>query len=293
MGWWEKQNPLRSTLVNGRGTLSCLLASMSIGVANWLGGLSGRRARGTYRAEESMPCHLPRLRRTKQPEWEGTSDQSGISLGGEMKTKRVNSYLLYALTAFSLLNFACDTANNQAIVLPVPPPTAQEHQRLQPSSPQTPRPDQAPRAPAALVIEEQAGISYYETVLTIPVGEAGVAYRGVDIPGMEVTGPNALAILSDGSIVVADLIGNRLLRYDLKGRLLEIIDLYAKEIVNMWDLVAFKDELILLEISLDISPERYRVNRLTSNGELLTSYDLPKGYRLPDGLTGISVDCEG
>jgi len=210
-----------------------------------------------------------------------------------MKTKRANLYLLYTLTAFSLLNFACGTANDQAIVLPVPPPTAQEHQRLQSSSPQRSRPDQASSAPAPLVIEEQAGIPYCETVLTIPVGEAGVAYRGVDTPGMEITGPNALAILSDSSMVVADLVGNRLLRYAPKGNLINIIDLYTKEIINIWDLVAFKDELILLEISLDVSPERHRVNRLTSNGKLLTSYDLPKGYRLQDGLTGISVDCEG
>ena len=205
-----------------------------------------------------------------------------------MKAKRANSLLLYTLIAFSLLNTACGTANNQAIVLPVPPPTAQEHQRLQPSSLQ-----RSPRhSPTPHVTEEQAGV-YYETVLTIPVGEAGVAYRGVDTPGMDITGPNALAVLSDMSVVVADLIGNRLLRYDPTGKLLGIINLYAREIVNIWDLVAFKDELILLEISLDIPPERYRVNRLTSDGKLLTSYDIPKGYHLQDGLTGISVDCEG
>jgi hypothetical protein len=110
---------------------------------------------------------------------------------------------------------------------------------------------------------------------------------------MDITGPNALAVLSDMSVVVADLIGNRLLRYDPTGKLLGIINLYTREIVNIWDLVAFKDELILLEISLDIPPERYRVNRLTSDGKLLTSYDIPKGYHLQDGLTGISVDCEG
>jgi len=98
-----------------------------------------------------------------------------------MKAKRANSHILYTLIAFSLLNFACGTANNQAIVLPVPPPTAQEHQRLQPSSPQ-----RSPRhSPTPLVTEEQAGV-YYETVLTIPVGEAGVAYRGVDTPGMDI-----------------------------------------------------------------------------------------------------------
>jgi hypothetical protein len=57
-----------------------------------------------------------------------------------------------------------------------------------------------------------------ETVLTIPVGEAGVAYRGVDTPGMDITGPNALAVLSDMNVVVADLIGHRLLRYDPTGK---------------------------------------------------------------------------
>ena len=34
------------------------------------------------------------------------------------------------------------------------------------------------------------------------------------------------------SVVVADLIGNQLLRYDPTGKLLGIINLYAREIVN-------------------------------------------------------------
>jgi hypothetical protein len=110
---------------------------------------------------------------------------------------------------------------------------------------------------------------------------------------MEITGPNALAILPDMSFFVADLIGNRLLRYDSKGNLLKTIDLYSIGIVNVADLRATNTELILLEISFKVSPERYRVNRLSFDGKLVASYDIPEGYHLENGLTGISVDCEG
>jgi len=196
-----------------------------------------------------------------------------------MNISAMSASRLCVLLAISLSNFACGPAN-----LTLPVPTSE--------SPSQPQLSSTPSSPPPIVIENYSDI-LYETVFTIPVGEAGVAYRGVDMPGMEITGPDALAILSDMSVVVADLIGNRLLSYDSKGKLLEAVDLYSQEIVNIWDLRTFKDELILLEISLNISPERYRVNRLSANGRLIAAYDIPRGYHLQDGLTGIAVDCEG
>ena len=214
-----------------------------------------------------------------------------------MNIKTASMLQLYTLLLVTvLLLFACTTTNSQVI----PPPTTLPAFTPQPTV--TPRPTSVPTAPSSptpvstpissIVIENQPDI-LYETIFTIPVGEAGVTYQGVGIPGMEITGPNALAILPDMSFFVADLIGNRLLRYDSRGKLLKTIDLYSIGIVNVADLRATNTELILLEISFKISPERYRVNRLSFDGELAASYDIPEGYHLENGLTGISVDCEG
>lgn len=135
------------------------------------------------------------------------------------------------------------------------------------------------------VIHAQPGFEY-ETVLQLPVGEGGIAYRGLGVNEMQITGPNALAVLPDGSFIIANPVDNNLLRYHPDGTLLAEIDLYTVDIVNITDLVAAATELYLLEISFNVSPERYRVSRLTFDGELLAQYDLPLDRRFENGLYG-------
>jgi len=98
----------------------------------------------------------------------------------------------------------------------------------------------------------------YEVVFSIPIGQDGVQYRGLDIPDMEITGPNNLAVLPDGAFVLADLIGNRLLWYSPVGELLREVDLSALDILNVSYLRAAGEGLILLEVSFRVAPERYR-----------------------------------
>jgi len=133
----------------------------------------------------------------------------------------------------------------------------------------------------------------YDLVFSIPVGQDGVQYRGLDVPDMEITGPNNLAVLPDGAFVIADLIGNRLLWYSPAGELLREVDLYALDMLNVSHLRAAGEGLILLEVSFRVAPERYRVHRLSATGDLLASYDLPEGLHLEDGLSGIGAGCGG
>ncbi len=121
----------------------------------------------------------------------------------------------------------------------------------------------------------------------------GLRYRGVGVPDMEITGPNALALLPDGSFVLADLLDDRLLRFDPAGKWISTIDLYALDILNVSDLRAAGGELYVLEISFKTSPERYRVHRLTLDGQPVASYDLPQGLHLEDGLSGIAIGGAG
>jgi hypothetical protein len=142
------------------------------------------------------------------------------------------------------------------------------------------------------IVNEQPG-DLYTTVFSIPVGgDSVIQYRGVDNPDMENTGPNAIAVLPDDTFVIGDLIGNRLLYYSRDGDLLNTIELLDLGIVNVTDLRFRDNKLFLLEISLHFSPPRYRVNQLSLAGELIASDDIPSGFYIENGLTGIAIDCE-
>ncbi len=149
-----------------------------------------------------------------------------------------------------------------------------------------------PFVPSPEIFSAEATASFYETVLSIPAGKTGLPYRGVDIPGMEITGPNAFAILSDGRYVIADLIDNRLWIFSPAGEQLKIIDLYTVGIMNVSDMQVYNDELYVLEIYLN-PPLHYRINRLSLEGELKAYYDIPEGYHLENGLTAFMIDCNG
>jgi hypothetical protein len=135
----------------------------------------------------------------------------------------------------------------------------------------------------------------YSVLFSISVGDgADIKYRGGG--DIEINGPNAIAVLPDGSIIVSDIVGNRLLKYDQAGKLLKIIDLEEVGIFNVVDLRVKENEIYLLEIS----GSRYRVDRITPDGNLISSDEFPpnfpigeSGLTLANVLTGIAVDCGG
>ncbi len=135
----------------------------------------------------------------------------------------------------------------------------------------------------------------YETVFTIPVGGNNtIQYFGGG--NREITGPNAIAVLPDGSLMIADQVGDRLLHYEATGQFLKAIDLTDLGIGHVSDMRRKGDELFLLEI-IGLT---FRVHRMSLDGTLIASeeipYDFPIGeenYTLYNGLTGIAVDCEG
>jgi hypothetical protein len=135
----------------------------------------------------------------------------------------------------------------------------------------------------------------YSVLFSVPVGAgAEIKYRGGG--NHEINGPNAIAVLPDDSIIVSDIVGNRLFRYDQIGQLLKIIDLEDVGIFNVVDLRVKENEIYLLEIS----GSRYRVDRITPDGKLISSDEFPpnfpigeSGLTLANVLTGIAVDCGG
>lgn len=147
--------------------------------------------------------------------------------------------------------------------------------------------------PPQTSLTPEAGAGWAELLFSIPIGEHGLQYQGVGVDEMQITGPNAIAVLPDGSLVLADLLGNRLLTFSPQGELLSTLDLYQLGILNVSDLRTSGEDLYLFEISFDLPGGRYRVNRLTADGRLLSYFDIPAQYRLADNLPGMTLDGSG
>lgn len=136
---------------------------------------------------------------------------------------------------------------------------------------------------------------YYSVLFSIPVGAgAKIKYRGSGFS--EMNGPDAIGVLPDESIVIADIVSNCLFQYNQVGQLLRIIDLEEVGIFNVVDLRVKGDEIYLLEIS----GARYRVDKITANGELISSDEFSPNFSIGQGdwtlanvLTGMAIDCEG
>ncbi len=128
----------------------------------------------------------------------------------------------------------------------------------------------------------------HEIVFTIPVGKEGVQYEGGNVPEMLTWGPKAFTVAPDGSFWIADTVGNRLLHYNPKGDLLDVIYLDG-QVVGAGDLeVTTSDILVLSQAAMPA-----KVVRLALDGTVLASYELPKGLRLEDGLSGIALGDQG
>ncbi|PIU90282.1 MAG: hypothetical protein COS63_03600, partial [Anaerolineae bacterium CG06_land_8_20_14_3_00_57_67] len=128
----------------------------------------------------------------------------------------------------------------------------------------------------------------HEVVFTVPVGENGIHYEGVDIPEMLTWGPAAFTVAPDGSFWIADTVGGRLLHYSPAGNLLGKIDLKGL-IVGATDVEAAKAGIWVLD-QASMPP---KVIRLAEDGAALGKYDLPPGLHLEDGLTGIALGNRG
>ena len=125
----------------------------------------------------------------------------------------------------------------------------------------------------------------HETVFTIPVGQDGVQYEG-ERSEMLTWGPTALAIAPDGSFWIADTAGNRLLHYSPKGEALDTIDLDDHQVVGIGDLEVTASGILVLDIAAVVP----RVLRLSLDGELLASYEVPKELGLCERP---ERDCRG
>jgi len=213
----------------------------------------------------------------------------------------VISFLLLLIILLLTLS-ACQSPAPTAMP-PTPSPWPSPVASLTPISIRQPSPTPPPSAipnspyPAPQSSFENQKSEIYNLLFSVPIAPDGVQYRGVGVTDSEITGPNALAVLPDGSFIIADLIGNRLLHYSTSGTLLKAFELSSIDVANISDLVAHGPELYLLEVSFNASPPRCRVNRLgpgeAGSWNLLQRYDVLLDFCSEGGLSGIFVDQAG
>ncbi len=151
-------------------------------------------------------------------------------------------------------------------------------------------------APARAPISQDSQGSFYDTLFSIPVGGENIIKYKIPSCCGNIEGPNAIAILPDGSFLISDLPGRRLLKYDLVGRLQEMIKMDELGIGYVRDMRVKGNEIFLLETAY----QNFRVHRLTLDGKLIASEEIPHQFlidgqnpenTLEGGLTGIAIDC--
>lgn len=137
-------------------------------------------------------------------------------------------------------------------------------------------------------VDAATQIQQNDVVFTIPVGENGIHYEGVDVPEMLTWGPAAFTVGPDSSFWITDTVGNRLLHYNSRGSLLEKINLDGT-VVGASDLVVTTAVITVLD-QASVPP---KIVQFASGGGVLGKHELPNGLHLGDGLSGIGLGDQG
>jgi hypothetical protein len=120
------------------------------------------------------------------------------------------------------------------------------------------------------------------------VGPDGIEYAGSG-DEQEIIGPALLAGDPVGGLHFYDPVGRRLLSYTGDARV--EIDTAALDIASVTALAANSDHLIAVEIFFQ--PVRNRVHRIGFDGAVIETIELPVGFRLEDGLSGVLTGDAG
>ena len=105
---------------------------------------------------------------------------------------------------------------------------------------------------------ETSTIDPASIVLTVPVGEGGITYADSDVEELEPWGSNSFAITDDGTYLIADAVGKRILRYRADGS--QMPAFAVKDLVSITDMAASEDHIYLLDKSAAI-PSIVRLNK--------------------------------
>lgn len=97
------------------------------------------------------------------------------------------------------------------------------------------------------------------------------------------------AVTDDGVAHIFDPVERRLAHASAAG--LDFTDLVALDILSVTAMAA--DELDLVLVEVFFGPVRQRIHRLDPSRNVVATIDLPPGFRLEDGLSGVFADDDG
>jgi len=119
------------------------------------------------------------------------------------------------------------------------------------------------------------------TLISIRVGER-IEYQpgGEDLPQV---GPSLITADPSGGLHIYDPVGNRILSFTDDGD--TVIELGERDILGVTAIGSASDHLLIVEIFF--GPLRQKVHRIGFDGTVWQSIDLPAGYSLADGLSGV------
>lgn len=127
-----------------------------------------------------------------------------------------------------------------------------------------------------------------EFVFSIPVGDNGIHYENVENPDILTWGPSAFTVAPDGTFWIADTPDDHLLHFSSNGELLDKITI-KDFVIGAGDLEVTSKEIWILDMA-SIPP---KIVHLSLNGKILSTHNLPSGFYLEDGLSGIAVSNDG
>lgn len=127
-----------------------------------------------------------------------------------------------------------------------------------------------------------------EPLVSLPVGADGIEYRGSG-DEIETTGPSLFAVDPANGIHIVDPVGLRILSFTDGSQ--SSISLQPLDILGVTAIGAAQDHLLIVEVVF--APARQRVHRVGYDGTVRETIDLPPGFQLADGLSGVRAGPGG
>jgi hypothetical protein len=124
------------------------------------------------------------------------------------------------------------------------------------------------------------------SLIFIPLGDLGIHYFGSANHNELIWGPPAFVIAPDDTFWIADTADNRLVQISPTGNFLRTIS--TRDLaIGIGDIEVTSNEIW----ALDQAAAPPKLLRLSLDGKLIHTYDLPDNYSLANGLSGLSLDA--
>lgn len=122
--------------------------------------------------------------------------------------------------------------------------------------------------------------------IVLKTGDQGVHYEGIGVPEMVAWGPESIVAAPDGTFVVADTAGGRIVRFDHDGEIKATIDI-SSEVKGATDIALAGGDIVVLDTSALVPA----IVRFHADGSVAERFTIPP--TLAAGSSGVLTDSNG